>query len=332
ATGAGGGKKSSQGDRDGAWEGRSTVQLVVAYDGGAFHGYQSQQGAVTVQSTLESALAPFCEHHPKKQKGRASGQGGSKAWKERREKKGALKRTGGDGSKGEKEGVRERDEGGDGVAEGRSEMDVLKRRVDDGCKGGKEVGREEGGEGEKDEKRDRERSERQENGALHSEGEEGEKKEGLKGKQTEAMVVAIESTRNVERNGAELEMEEGVEGKRAAVVVAGRTDKGVHAAGQVCAFHTWKDPLDLTAVAEAVDAVTKGSLRVISISKFVSVSPFSLPLPPSLASPSLLPPTILSPLALSSLVLRRLKAGAGISTCCRYFCGRGALWNPSSLA
>ncbi|CAI5501271.1 unnamed protein product, partial [Closterium sp. Naga37s-1] len=316
-----------------------------------------------------SALAPFCEHHPKKQKGRASGQGGSKAWKERREKKGALKRTGGDGSKGEKEGVRERDEGGEGLAEGRSEMDVLKRRVDDGCKGGKEVGREEGGEGEKDEKRDRKRSEREENGALHSEGEEGEKKEGLKGKRTEAMVVAIESTRNVERNGAELEKEEGVEGKRAAVVVAGRTDKGVHAAGQVCAFHTWKnpldltavaaaadadmcyqpspfsplipspplpvltpplqsdtwkDPLDLTAVAAAVDAVTKGSLRVISISK-------SLLSPPSpLTCKSLAPSThnfqsagaVISSFetSLAPSTRNSQPAGAATSTCCRFCC------------
>ncbi|CAI6010176.1 unnamed protein product [Closterium sp. NIES-65] len=345
ATGAGGGKKSSQGGKDGAWEGRSTVQLVVAYDGGAFHGYQSQQGAVTVQRQLggawegrstvqlvvaydggafhgyqsqqgavtvqrctvqlvvaydggafhgyqsqqgavtvqrygavllcgkvrwrDSTIAPFCEHHRKKQMKKAREQGGSMAWKERERRRvrwhlrllfnhpsylpfplffppcqhsrvrpspflqeplkwgapyfvhllphsplltsrpsfpttstleSALAPFCESHPKKQEKG-RDRGQGGSKAWKERREKKRGVKRMEDG----QEEQREEGQEKQREEGQEKRREEGHENGDLGILRVEWDKEGGLK---------AI----------------------RAAVVVAGRTDKGVHAAGQVCAF------------------------------------------------------------------------------------------------
>ncbi|CAI5495243.1 unnamed protein product [Closterium sp. Naga37s-1] len=376
------------------WEGRSTVQVVVAYDGGAFHGYQSQQGEVTVQRCVvgycavgcsaegaggeggtgrvaatffensqpvvlcggwvmvwlwaagsgqlgvagweggsgratarnqedagwvglgglqqrsaagvrwvmiwlwdegslgeqgrrvESALAPFCEHHPKKQKGRARGQGGSKAWKERREKKGGVQRREEGQEKQREEGQekqreerqekqreerqeKQREEGQEKQREERQEKQ-REERQEKKREEGQEKQREEGQEKQREEGQEKQREEGQENGDLESMREECDKEGGLK-VTTRAVLRRLKNTLSTNGDSGsmreECDKEGGLNVTRAAVVVAGRTDKGVHAAGQVCAFHTWKDPLDLTAVAAAVDAATEGSLRVIRISK-----------------------------------------------------------------
>lgn len=53
--------------------------------------------------------------------------------------------------------------------------------------------------------------------------------------------------------------------KDAAVFVAGRTDKGVSAVGQVCSFHTWREPLDLDQIRDAINASSPGTLRAVSV-------------------------------------------------------------------
>ncbi|CAI5981797.1 unnamed protein product [Closterium sp. NIES-64] len=405
ATGAGGGKKSSQGGKDGAWEGRSTVQLVVAYDGGAFHGYQSQQGAVTVQRQLGGAWegrstvqlvvaydggafhgyqsqqgavtvqrctvqlvvaydggafhgyqsqqgavtvqrygavllcgkvrwrAPFCEHHRKKQMKKAREQGGSMAWKERERRRvrwhlrllfnhpsylpspcssppastldtleSALAPFCESHPKKQEKG-RDRGQGGSKAWKERREKKRGVKRMEDG----QEEQREEGQEKQREEGQEKRREEGHENGDLGILRVEWDKEGGLKAIRA-AVVVAGRTDKGVHAAG----QEEGLGVIRAAVVVAGRMDKGVHAAGQVCAFHTWKEPLDLTAVAAAVDAATDGSLRVIRISKVprsfqpqisattasaLFLSSRSLSLPPCSSGPTLFPPSILRSLA-----------------------------------
>ena len=37
-----------------------TLKLVVAYDGSAYHGFQKQKNAVTVQNILEEVLSKLC--------------------------------------------------------------------------------------------------------------------------------------------------------------------------------------------------------------------------------------------------------------------------------
>ncbi|CAI5956972.1 unnamed protein product [Closterium sp. NIES-64] len=307
ATGAGGGKKSSQGGKDGAWEGRSTVQLVVAYDGGAFHGYQSQQGAVTVQrqlggawegrSTVQLVVAydGGAFHGYQSQQGAVTVQrctvqlvvaydGG--AFHGYQSQQGAVTVQSTlesalapfcESHPKKQEKGRDRGQGGSKAWKERREKKRGVKRMEDG----QEEQREEGQEKQREEGQEKRREEGHENGDLGILRVEWDKEGGLK---------AI----------------------RAAVVVAGRTDKGVHAAGQVCAFHTWKEPLDLTAVAAAVDAATDGSLRVIRISKVprsfqpqisattasaLFLSSRSLSLPPCSSGPTLFPPSILRSLA-----------------------------------
>ena len=37
-----------------------TLKLVVGYDGSAYHGFQKQKNAVTVQNILEEVLSKLC--------------------------------------------------------------------------------------------------------------------------------------------------------------------------------------------------------------------------------------------------------------------------------
>ncbi|CAI5500648.1 unnamed protein product [Closterium sp. Naga37s-1] len=225
-----------------------------------------------IVSTLESALAPFCEHHPKKQKGTARGQGSTlhseitppsllppllapaptstlesalAPFCEHHPKKQKGRARGQGGSKAWKE--RREKKGG------------VKRTGEEGP----EEQREEGQEKRMEEGQEKQREEEQENGDL----------EILRGE--------------CDKGG-------GLKVTRAAVVVAGRTDKGVHAAGQVCAF---RESLSLSSLdsfavlgslhAEAPPWISQQSLR-LSMQTWISSQFPSLPLfRPLLSLPSL---------------------------------------------
>ena len=45
-----------------------TLKLVVAYDGSAYHGFQKQKNAVTVQNILEEVLCKLCDVFAKQQR------------------------------------------------------------------------------------------------------------------------------------------------------------------------------------------------------------------------------------------------------------------------
>ncbi|CAH1426801.1 unnamed protein product [Lactuca virosa] len=51
------------------------------------------------------------------------------------------------------------------------------------------------------------------------------------------------------------------------VVVAGRTDKGVTGFQQVCSFYTWREDIKPQDIQDAINSITPGKLRVISVSK-----------------------------------------------------------------
>ncbi|XP_023743347.1 uncharacterized protein LOC111891533 [Lactuca sativa] len=51
------------------------------------------------------------------------------------------------------------------------------------------------------------------------------------------------------------------------VVVAGRTDKGVTGFQQVCSFYTWREDIKPQDIEDAINSITPGKLRVISVSK-----------------------------------------------------------------
>ncbi|KAH7414706.1 hypothetical protein KP509_14G007000 [Ceratopteris richardii] len=51
----------------------------------------------------------------------------------------------------------------------------------------------------------------------------------------------------------------------AAVVVAGRTDRGVHAVGQVCSFYTWRSDVCSDDVREHINLLEPKALRAISV-------------------------------------------------------------------
>lgn len=51
------------------------------------------------------------------------------------------------------------------------------------------------------------------------------------------------------------------------VVVAGRTDKGVTALNQVCSFYTWRTDVSTKDVADAIDEVMPGKLKVVEVRK-----------------------------------------------------------------
>ncbi|EPS66156.1 pseudouridine synthase, partial [Genlisea aurea] len=50
-------------------------------------------------------------------------------------------------------------------------------------------------------------------------------------------------------------------------VVAGRTDKGVSALGQVCSFYTWRKEVEAEDIMEAINDSAPGKLRVTSVSQ-----------------------------------------------------------------
>ncbi|GLU10493.1 hypothetical protein SLE2022_272920 [Rubroshorea leprosula] len=50
-------------------------------------------------------------------------------------------------------------------------------------------------------------------------------------------------------------------------VVAGRTDKGVSAIGQVCSFYTWRKDIKPCHIKDAVNNIGPGKLRVLSVSE-----------------------------------------------------------------
>ncbi|GAB2276129.1 hypothetical protein Dimus_010868 [Dionaea muscipula] len=51
------------------------------------------------------------------------------------------------------------------------------------------------------------------------------------------------------------------------IVVAGRTDKGVSALNQVCSFYTWRKDVKARDIERAINAVGRGTLRVVSVSQ-----------------------------------------------------------------
>lgn len=50
-------------------------------------------------------------------------------------------------------------------------------------------------------------------------------------------------------------------------VVAGRTDKGVSAIGQVCSFYTWRTDVKSCHIKDAINSVAPGKLRALSVSE-----------------------------------------------------------------
>ncbi|KAG8376329.1 hypothetical protein BUALT_Bualt09G0051900 [Buddleja alternifolia] len=50
-------------------------------------------------------------------------------------------------------------------------------------------------------------------------------------------------------------------------VVAGRTDKGVTALGQVCSFYTWRKDVKVREIEDAINGAAPGQTRVISVSQ-----------------------------------------------------------------
>eukprot|EP00897_Mesotaenium_endlicherianum_P007663 jgi/Mesen1/6925/ME000359S06126 len=65
---------------------------------------------------------------------------------------------------------------------------------------------------------------------------------------------------------AQARRQKGEKGK-AQVVVAGRTDKGVHAAAQVCSFYTWEQDTEADDIVEAINAAVPGALRATDVSQ-----------------------------------------------------------------
>ncbi|KAH6817306.1 hypothetical protein C2S51_000909 [Perilla frutescens var. frutescens] len=51
------------------------------------------------------------------------------------------------------------------------------------------------------------------------------------------------------------------------VLVAGRTDKGVTALGQVCSFYTWRKDVKVQDIEDAINAAAPGKIRVTSVSQ-----------------------------------------------------------------
>lgn len=51
----------------------------------------------------------------------------------------------------------------------------------------------------------------------------------------------------------------------AAVTVAGRTDKGVHAAGQVCSFYTWRSDINPEDIKTSINVLDPKALRAVSV-------------------------------------------------------------------
>lgn len=51
----------------------------------------------------------------------------------------------------------------------------------------------------------------------------------------------------------------------ATVAVAGRTDKGVHAAGQVCSFYTWKSDLNTEDIKSLINSLEPKALRAVCV-------------------------------------------------------------------
>nr|GLL20292.1 uncharacterized protein LOC109146864 isoform X1 [Ipomoea trifida] len=50
-------------------------------------------------------------------------------------------------------------------------------------------------------------------------------------------------------------------------VVAGRTDKGVSASQQVCSFYTWRKDVKVQDIADAINSIAPGKIRVVSVTK-----------------------------------------------------------------
>lgn len=50
-------------------------------------------------------------------------------------------------------------------------------------------------------------------------------------------------------------------------LVAGRTDKGVSAFQQVCSFYTWRKDVNVEDIADAINSITPGMIRVVSVTK-----------------------------------------------------------------
>ncbi|XVE98903.1 hypothetical protein REPUB_Repub03eG0148700 [Reevesia pubescens] len=50
-------------------------------------------------------------------------------------------------------------------------------------------------------------------------------------------------------------------------LVAGRTDKGVSAIGQVCSFYTWRKDVKTCDIEDTINSVVPGKLRVVSVSE-----------------------------------------------------------------
>ncbi|CAH9070443.1 unnamed protein product [Cuscuta epithymum] len=50
-------------------------------------------------------------------------------------------------------------------------------------------------------------------------------------------------------------------------VVAGRTDKGVSACQQVCSFYTWRKDVKVQDIADAINSISPGTIRVVSATK-----------------------------------------------------------------
>eukprot|EP00249_Psilotum_nudum_P009086 c21700_g1_i1 orf=785-1564(-) len=63
----------------------------------------------------------------------------------------------------------------------------------------------------------------------------------------------------------------------ASVSVAGRTDKGVHAVGQVCSFYTWLEKIKLEDIEVAINCLAPEALRVVSVEERYSNRMHDLP-------------------------------------------------------